>query len=167
MAPFSNRTIDTRRWSFTNHFKYWRQKMAEKSTAIKTLREREDHIIFQHTCTVKSMLGRMDVKHQSARCWCDTKVPQRLVLHLQIKYSRGIRTVYSSGSRRGDYLQAAHMQTVKRAHVYQANEELSLVYHGFILHTQNLPDKATSLRVFKVRRLASAPSGGRATGDTS
>lgn len=59
--------------------------MAEKSTAIKTLRERENHIIFQHTCTVKSMLGRMDVKHQSARRWCDTKVPQLLVLHLQIK----------------------------------------------------------------------------------
>lgn len=103
--------------------------MAERSTAIKTLREREGHIIFQHTCTVKSMLGRMDVKPQSARRWCGTKVPQLLVLHLQIKYSRGIRTVYSSDSRRGDYLQAAHVQTVKRAHVYQANEEMSLIYH--------------------------------------
>lgn len=117
---------------FINHFKYWRQKMAEKSTAIKTLREGEKHIVFQHTCTVKSksMLGRVDLKHQSARRWCGTKVPQLLVLHLQIKYSRGIGTVYSSDSGRGDYLQT------------------------------------TSLRVFKVRRLASAPSGGRATDDT-
>lgn len=81
-----------------------------KNTDRKRVTNSWERIIFQHACTVKSMLRRMGIKHQSLVC--DSK---KFTSCLLCTYRLNILQEPEGGEqsrRRGDYLQAAHELTL-------------------------------------------------------